>query len=721
MECAETPEQLYSSRGTLGFKVPGRMPQRPITRRSRPSKRRDGYNSRDSKILVSHIVAEFHLKISKGWLWFAVAALIAIQTVQVAYVVHRESLTFDEDNHMFAGYMMWKTGDYGLNPEHPPLVKLLATAPILGEKLWIPPLQGRAFKQEAYLDGRDWLERNDGGSQRMVFRMRMAAGLLAIALSLLVFAAAREWFGDMAGLVALTLATFDPNLLGHSALVTTDMGVTLFFLAAIYAFYRYLKQPSPTRLLIAGVVAGLLLATKHSGILLAPMLILLIAWEILVESKGARGRTALRLAGSFATIVVLGVFVLWVFYGFRYSARPAGLAMSTSLQDYAKPLGAFDAKAVLAIGHMHLLPESYLIGLVDVKRMAQFYPTFILGKQLAHGVWWYFPLVIAIKTTLGLLALVILSLFALLTGRLTTRREVAFILIPWVVYLGIAMGSGMNIGARHLLPIYALAAIFAGGGVAALASGGRRWAWTCGILVAAHAVSSFSAFPNYIPYANEACGGPKNLHNLLSDANVDWAQQLYQVKAWQDRHPGEECWFAYFAYPEIDPATYGIQCHHLPTIDTFWLGGADIIPSAISGNVILSAGDLSGCEWPSGQMNPYRDFQAVKPDQTIDHGVFVYHGSFPVAQAAALSRTLNAYHFLWSGRPQDAIALAREAVAIDPQEIMSQSVRGDAAAALGLKDEARTAWQAAMDSARRLDPDAQASYIPDLVEKLKKL
>ena len=66
-------------------------------------------------------------------------------------------------------------------------------------------------------------------------------------------------------------------------------------------------------------------------------------------------------------------------------------------------------------------------------------------------------------------------------------------------------------------------------------------------LVAAHVVSALIVFPNYIAYANEAWGGPKNVHKLLSDANVDWAQQLYQVKQWQDRHPGEECWFAYFA------------------------------------------------------------------------------------------------------------------------------------------------------------------------------
>jgi 4-amino-4-deoxy-L-arabinose transferase-like glycosyltransferase len=649
-----------------------------------------------------------------------VACLLAVQAAQMAFVVHRESLTFDEDNHMFAGYMMWHTGDFGLNPEHPPLVKLLATIPLLGQNLWIPPLKGRFFKTEAYLDGRDWLARNDGGSQRMVFQMRLAAGLLALGLSLMVFFAARAWFGEKAALIAMGLVVFDPNLLAHSALVTTDIGITLFFLASIYRFYRYVKQPTLARLGMAGIAAGLLLATKHSGILLAPMLVLLIVWEIGFAPKGERRQVALRLCGAFAGIVVIGMVVLWAFYGFRYAARPAGLKFPTVAQ-YAEPLSDFSKSMVMWIGHVHLLPESYLIGLIDVKLMAEFYPTFVLGRQLAHGVWWYFPLVIAIKTTLGLLALVLLSLVAVATGRLRARRELAFILIPWVVYLGVAMVSGMNIGARHILPLYALAAILAGGGVVAWAAKSRRWAWVCGVLVAAHIVSALTVFPNYIAYANEAWGGPKNVHNLLSDANVDWAQQLYQVKEWQDRHPGEECWFAYFAYPVIDPATYGITCHPLPNIDTFWLGEAEATPPVIAGNVVISAGDLSGCEWPSERMNPYRMFRQMRPVETIDYSVMVYRGSFDMKQAAALSRAINAMHLMWKGDAKNALPLAREAVAIDPTDIMSQTALGNAAAALGMKDEAREAWTAALTEAKKLEPDAQVSYVPELEAKLSKL
>jgi hypothetical protein len=658
----------------------------------------------------------------KRWVWIAVIVLLAMQVAQVVTIVHRESLTWDEDDHMFAGYMMWKTGDYGLNPEHPPLVKLLATLPLLGEKLWVPLLQNREFKAEAYQDGLVWLARNDGASQRLVFRMRLAAGLLALGLSLVVFFAARDWFGTPAALVALTLVTFDPNILAHSALVTTDVGLSLFFLASIYGFYRYVKKPTLLRLLLTCVAAGLLLTTKHSGILLAPILLLLIGGEIVAAPKGSRGRVALRLGGAFAAIVVVGVTVLWAFYGFRYAARPAGLVLSTSLAEYVGPLSHFNATAVMAIAHLHLLPESYLMGLVDVKRMAQWYPTFILGKNYAHGVWWYFPVVIAVKTTLGLAGLLALTAFAIITRRLRKAREVAYLLVPGAFYLAVAMLSGMNIGARHVLPLYAMGAILAAGGITALAATNRRWAYVGAVLIVAHIASALTVFPNDMAYANEVWGGAKNTHNLLSDANVDWAQQLYQVKDWQDRHPGQECWFAYFAAPAVDPTVYGISCHVLPNADTGWFGGgADIVPPVINGYILLSAGDLSGCEFPSGQLNPYASFQTRKPDEMIDYSVFVYHGNFQVAQAAAMSRVQRSYELLRARKPDEALAMAREAAALNPGGVEEQKALGNIAAHLGHKDEARTAWQAALSAAKQLEPDAGAGYISDLEDKLKKL
>ena len=653
------------------------------------------------------------------YLWLTVIALLLIQATLALTIVHRESLTFDEGDHMFAGYMMWKAGDYGLNPEHPPLAKLLATVPILADHLWVPPpMHNQFFKAEAYLNGRDWLARNDGGRQHLVFEMRASAELLALGLCLVVFLAAREWFGNAAGLIALTLVVFDPNVLAHSALVTTDIGVSCFFVAAIWTFYRFATRPTLIRLLLVSLATGLLLATKHSGILIGPMFISLIAWEVLKAPGAERKRTTLRLTGGFFAIVVLSVVVLWAFYGFRYTARPAGVAFSTSVAGYAEPLPHFESAGVVAVSRLHLLPESYLVGLVDVKLMSIAYPTFLLGKVYPHGLWYYFPLVILIKTTLGLLLLIALATFAAASGMVTRHRELFYSLAPPIFYLAVAMMSGMNIGARHLLPMYAFVIIFAAAAAATLAGMNRRWAILCSVLIVAHVLSSLLVFPNELAYANEASGGPGNLHNLLSDASVDWAQQLLQVKQWQDRHPDQECWFAYFARPVIDPGVYGIRCHALPTADTQW-GGVGLVPPSITGTVLISAGDLSGCEWPSGLLNPYRSFQSLHPNLAIDDSVFVYQGTFAVPEVSALASAQQSQALLAKGQSAPALAVAHEAVVTAPDNLLAQTALGDAAAAAGDKQMAETAWLAALQFAQRLEPGAQSSYIPDLESKIK--
>ena len=657
------------------------------------------------------------------WVITAVIALIAVQLLQMVIVLHRESLTFDEGDHMYAGYRMWKTGDFGLNPEHPPLVKLLATLPVLGEKLWLPPLKGIFFKGEAYRGGQEWLAHNDGGSQRLVFRMRLAAALLAVALSLVVFFAASEWFGTTAALVALTLTVFDPNILAHSGLVTTDVGATLFFLATLCAFYRYVKQPTLLRLAIAGIVLGLLLATKHSGVMLGPMLLVLVGWEIAVAPKGTRVHLAMRLGGGLAAMVLLAVGVLWALYGFRYAARPAGLQLIPSLAEYSQGLNRFDRGVIWWMAHLHLLPESYLMGMVDIREFAKSFTTFVLGNWYPHGVWWYFPVTIAIKTTLGMIALVLLAGFAIAIGKLGKgpdhSRALVYVLFVWIAYLATAGVNRLNIGVRHVLPLYALAAVIAGAGVAALAPLSRRWKWACAALIAAHVASALSVFPNPLAYANEAWGGARNTYRVLNDSNVDWGQQLYQVKNWEDRHPGEECWFAYMVRPFILPETYDVHCHVLPN----GLGGAgkELVPPIIHGAVLLSASEMNGALWPSKEMNPYHGFQTLKPDEEIDDSVLVYRGDVHMELAGGISRAFLAWDKLEAKQPQEALTLAEEGAKLAPDQLYPEWALGDAAAAAGKKDEARAAYNAAIVATNKLDPERRADYVKYIGASLKKL
>jgi len=236
-------------------------------------------------VLSAPTIAPKQLGLRRGLVTAGVCVLLLVFGLQLAMTVRGESLSWDEGDHIFAGYMSWKTHDFGLNPEHPPMMKSLAALPLLGLPLKVPVLQHRFFKDESYLDGRALLFGNSPAysPETLTFRVRMAVVPVALLLALLVFLAANEMFGVGAGFLALALVTFSPNILAHGAFVATDTGVSCFFFAAVYAFYRYCRVGSMGRLAVAGLAAGLALSAKHSAILLLPMLVALAACEVLVH------------------------------------------------------------------------------------------------------------------------------------------------------------------------------------------------------------------------------------------------------------------------------------------------------------------------------------------------------------------------------------------------------------------------------------------------------
>jgi dolichyl-phosphate-mannose--protein O-mannosyl transferase len=274
-----------------------------------------------------------------------VAVLLAVLLLQLSSSIRRQSQTWDEGCHIFAGSSYWTRADYGMNPEHPPLVKMLATSPLLAMNLTQPAVGNDDFKIEAFLAGDKFVYGNSAGGDTILYRVRMTASLLTVLLALLTFLAAREMFNQTAALLALTLFVFDPNILAHGAYVTTDIALSCFLLATVYSFYRYVKSPGWAGLLLTGVAAGCALATKHSAILLFPILLLLAIAEVIqgrdllensAPTKGSRWRLALRYVGALVGIKLVAVAILWAFYGFRYAARPNGFPLNPPLASVCK-------------------------------------------------------------------------------------------------------------------------------------------------------------------------------------------------------------------------------------------------------------------------------------------------------------------------------------------------------------------------------------------------
>ncbi len=656
--------------------------------------------------------------------------LLLVFAIQVVSVIRQESLTWDEGDHIFAGYMSWKTGDFGFNPEHPPLMKSLATIPLLGLPLKVPADQHREFKQEAYFDGRELLFGNAPAysAESLTLRVRLAAGIVALLLAVVVFLTASEMFGAGAGLLALAILTFDPNVLAHSALVTTDAGVSCFFLASVYAFYRYVKAPSAGRLAVVGLAAGLGLASKHSAVLLLPMLGSLALLEVVFrfDTDAVREsswlKRALRMAGALAIVGVIAVVVLWGFYGFRYNARPGVLRLDPTLAEYVKPLRAVEASGILFLARLHVLPESYLYGLADVRSMANGMPTFIFGRVFNHGVWYYFPAVLTIKSTLGYLGLAIVAFAAVFAKRLRRWREIVYLLVPAGIYFWVAMGSSLNIGARHILPVYVFLAVFAAGGCWAwIERNGvwnRRWAAAVGVLLLAHVVSSAKAYPNYMAYSNELWGGPSKTYKVLSDSNTDWAQQLLAVKKYTDARGIKECWFAYFADPFLRAQDYGIPCKPLPTPDSMWGKVEHEVPEVVHGPVLISAGDWMWFEGGSNVLSPYQQFNHLEPVTSIQDGVLVYEGEFRIPLASALSHVLRSSALLEQKKVDEAVAEAQTAATIAPDGLQTQMALGDALSAAGRKDEARVAYGKALEIVGTMEHGARESWSDRIRKKM---
>jgi 4-amino-4-deoxy-L-arabinose transferase-like glycosyltransferase len=658
-----------------------------------------------------------------GHPWVTVAGVILLLLVlegQLLYSVRQESLTWDEGDHIFAGYMSLKHHDFGLNPEHPPLVKMIAAVPLQGMHLREPQLQNRYFKAEAYLSGRDLIFQND--FEIIIFRARMSASIFALMTALLAFLMAREMFGTGAGFIALLLIVFEPNFLAHGALVTTDTGAACGLLASIYAFYRYVKSPSWGRVAVLGLAAGIFFLCKHSAVLLAPMLILLVITELLRRRQACdknRLHQAVRLASALLIAGVVAIAIMWAGYGFRYSARPAGQQINPPLESTLGNLSPLEGKAVAIMARWKLLPESWLYGLADVRSVANSWPSYVFGKVYAHGVWFYFPVAFVIKATLTTLIFLPLIVYAIATRKLRGWREILFLSLPPSLYFFISMTSKLNIGVRHILPVFIFLLVLAGGAAWSLICKDRRWAWPIALLLLFHVVSSLRAFPtSYIAYANELWGGSANIHKYLTDSTTDWGQQLKAVKRYIDERGIQQCWFAYTVEPAIRFRAYGIPCKTLPTMDTMWFGLKTDTPPVIQGPVFISHIPLTFYESGSSLLSPYREFMKLEPTAVIENGVFVYDGTFQVPYAAAFDRAVKSGNLLGQHQPEQALAEAQAAVALAPDYLQSLMALGEAQKALQKNVEARTTFEKALAIARMMEPTAQEIWIPRVRAKL---
>lgn len=545
-----------------------------------------------------------------------VALLVVVAVARVAATYRVFSQTFDEPIHIAAGFDWLGRGGNGVDAEHPPLSRAFFAI-----DSWARGAE--PYEQERYALGAEILHRNND------YRRNLAgarAGNLPFLLlgMFVVFAWTKRLFGFATATLALALFTSLPPILAHAGLATTDMAAASTIAAALYALSLWLDEPTPKRAAILGVAIGLGLTAKFSFVAYFPAAAL-----VLLIAKRPKKVVQLGLAAAIAALLVFALY-LFQFHQLRwarltafapgsashqaatYAAAPgyawvradlieryrhfSDLAASrgasgidfvdwASAAGYPSPVAGRSGRDTM-IGAPPLPPVPFTDRVKEPFRAAwqwiamrvplpaplffagvetvgihsaHGHRAFLFGERSMKGWWYYFPAVLFFKTPLAFL------LLALLGTVLLARTQPAIAFAPPAMLL-VAMTGHINIGVRHVLPLYPLLAI-----AAAYAA---MWLWkrsraAAVVLLGWCFVAAALAHPDYLAYFNEAAG--RHPERIAVDSNLDWGQDVLRLRDFLRREPRAPLHVALFG--TADWQRLGIDASELPpsTPVTGWI------------------------------------------------------------------------------------------------------------------------------------------------------
>lgn len=420
-------------------------------------------------------------------------------------------------------------------------------------------------------------------------------------------------------LLAVIVVALDPNILAHTRLVTTDLGLVAAAVLATYLLWRCLRVPSWRNAIFAGFGFGLLVNTKFTAGLFMPLFALVIAVGVV-----AQWRTQGRFPGKMVLQLLIAyplaaLMTLWAAYGFDVGT------LSAELPAYSDLLGG------------RTLPLArYLDQLADIGgRVAKSTPAFLLGDYSDNGWWYYFPVAFLLKTPLPTLLLLTLASIATFLSRKSEQSaagsfpaiDYATILIPPLGYFAFSMTTDINIGYRHILIVVPFMALFIarqlpfwwrtprrfGRMVPTIASICAGWLLVITLWIAPHFLAYFNAF----------AGGPDNGYRALVDSNLDWGQDLQALADWMAQTGTESVYLSYFG--EGRPAYYGIDYTGLPSYPPRLMNphAQPFYPDdPAPGIYAISATNLQGVLFDDHDLLAW--FRDQSPIDKIGYSIFLY-------------------------------------------------------------------------------------------------
>lgn len=537
---------------------------------------------------------------ARAWATPGVALIfVSLFLAQGVSFIRANSPTYDEAMHLASGYSYLAKHDFRLEPQNPPFIKELLALPLfLRHRIPFNPNPQYWNGGDEFFVGQDFLYRSELTAHYMLTLGRFPNLCLGAGLVTLVGWWAFRLWGGRAAILAVALASLEPNLVAHASLVTTDIGASLFVVLTVYLFWEYLDRPRRWWVLpAAGISSGLACVSKYSAILLGPMI---------------------------AVIVVLD----FVLVGLRPAVPRPGTAQHERCQ---RVVGRFVPPLVILMVAVLTIPSAYffqgiqswLSGLRTVLALADAgQPSFFWGDYSYQGWWSYFLVAFLIKTPLGSLIPITASVVLCRAGRPLTGRQAVVLLVPVALFFLASTQVKVNIGLRHILPVYPFLFVLASR--LATVHFSRRWLMPAliGASLAFTAVSTLRIAPHQLAYFNEAVGGPDEGYRYLSDSNLDWGQDLRGVKRFMETERLPIIYLSYFG--SAPPSYFGIRYEYVAgTWPLEWPPPPDRVPASAPRKVLaISVQNLLDV---SSSYDPlFRWLRTRRPVAKIGYSIFVY-------------------------------------------------------------------------------------------------
>jgi len=577
--------------------------------------------------------------------------LLCIMAITATLSMKNDALTFDELAHIPAGYSYLTKQDYRVNPEHPPLIKDISAIPLLFLNLNFPEEKQVWLQEDAapawwvqFDLGREFLYHSGNSPGKIIFWARLAIIGLSTALGGLIFWWTKKTLGNVVALGVLALFAFSPTFIAHGRLANTDIGAVFgAFLATIF-WLKFLDNPSWKNILFAGIAFGIAMLLKFSLVLLIPFFIIITPLYALLFSKKILAYLGKALIAGIAGFVL----IIWPVYQFHILNYPAKQQIRDTVADISGHPTPLAKNLTIWMAEQELLraPAQYFRGLLMVsQRTAWGNTTYYLGKISAGSQWHYFPLLYLLKIPFAFHVLTLFALAMLLAaykgtykGKNKKNRAVnwsrknfwVIAFLVWIaVYLLTAITGNLNIGIRHILPvfpfIYVLVIFAVYRGLKSISLPKIRQAVITLILFLFfwYATSSLLAFPHYVPYYNKLGGGLDKGYKIAVDSNYDWGQDFYRLLSFIEKNNIQKISIDYFGgespeywlgkkYQKLEPKKVAAEEKNIQ-------GWVAVSLNQLMGGVAKPA---EGFDQETGY---YHWLEEYKPVGRAGYSIFIYH------------------------------------------------------------------------------------------------